>query len=113
MGTPPTAVLIGGMVATAVTSTAVVYFAGRDDRHDDSIVTTAVGAAGAGLLGAAIGSPLWERGHLVLGVVTMAGVTATGATIGFHLGRSAKKRGLEIVPTASSGFTGAVLGGTF
>ncbi|MBL9020435.1 MAG: hypothetical protein JNL83_39995 [Myxococcales bacterium] len=109
----PTVVLAGGTIATALTATAVVYFAGKDDRHDDSIVTTAVGAAGAGVLGTRIGSALIDRGNIVLGVVAAASVTAAGATIGFHLGRSAKKRGLEIMPAASTSFTGALVGGWF
>ena len=106
-------VILGATAATVATSAAVVYFSGRDSRHDDSIVTTAFGAVGAGLLGTAFAMPLMADGAWFLGIATVAGTTAVGATLGFHLGRTTKQRGLEIVPAASAGFTGAVLGGTF
>ncbi|MBL9020436.1 MAG: hypothetical protein JNL83_40000 [Myxococcales bacterium] len=110
---PGDGLILGASIATLVSSTTVVYLAGRDGRHEDSILTTAFGAVGGGFLGTAVGVPMMAHGHWVLGTAVMVGSSAVGATVGFHLGRSAKKRGLEIVPTASSGFTGAVLGGTF
>ena len=112
-GLPGGGVMLGATIATVLTSTTVVYVAGRDDNHDDSVVTTAFGAVGGGALGIMLGVPMIAHESWVMGIGAMIVAPAVGATIGFHLGRSAKKRGLEIMPTASSGFTGAVLGGRF
>lgn len=110
---PTNGLLVGGGVATMLTSTAVVYLAGHDDTHEDSLAATAVGAVGFGLAGTFAGGYLMADDQWLLGAAVIVGSSAVGATVGFHLGRGAKKRGLEIMPTASTSFTGAVLGGSF
>lgn len=110
---PTNGLLVGGGLATIISSTAIVYLAGHDDRHDDSLAATAVGAVGFGLAGTLAGGTLMADDQWLLGAAVVVGSSAIGATIGFHLGRTAKKHGLEIMPTASSSFTGAVLGGSF
>lgn len=110
---PTNGLLIGGGLATVVTSTAIVYLAGHDSQHEDSIATTAMGAVGFGIAGTFAGGYLMGNDQWLLGAAVVVGSSAIGATVGFHLGRSAKQRGLEIMPAASSNFTGAVLGGSF
>lgn len=110
---PNTTMLFTAGAGLAIATTATVYLAGHDSAHDDSVATTATGAVALGLLGTMVGAPLLYDNAL-LGAAVIVGSSAVGATIGFHVGRSVKKRrGLEIVPAAGSGFTGAILGGTF
>jgi hypothetical protein len=105
-------VLLAGSAGLAIASTATVYLSGHDSAHDDSIAMTATGAVGLGLIGTAVGMPMLDDENALLGAAIIVGSSAVGATIGFHLGRSTK-RDLEIVPAAGSGFTGAILGGSF
>ena len=110
---PDTAVIFAGSAGLAIATTATVYFSGRDGAHEDSLAATATGAVVLGFLGTMVGAPMLPDNALLGGAV-IVGSSVIGATIGFHVGRSAKKRrGLEIVPAASSGFTGAILGGSF
>jgi hypothetical protein len=110
---PNSTMIFTASAGLAVATTAAVYLAGHDSAHDDSLAATATGAVALGLLGTMVGAPMLYDNAL-LGAAVIVGSSALGATIGFHVGRSSKKkRGLEIVPAAGGGFTGAILGGTF
>ncbi|CAN5919154.1 hypothetical protein BH11MYX3_BH11MYX3_39970 [soil metagenome] len=113
-GGPSGEFLIASSLGNIVASSAVVYLARGDSRHESSLAATVTGSVVCGALGTLVGYPMIFESSpwLGLGIVVLS--PAIGATLGYQMAKSSKKRvPVEIIPTVGNGGFGAIVGGSF
>ncbi len=113
-GGPSNGFVIAASLGGIVASSAMVYLASGDSRHESSLAATVTGSVVGGAVGALVGYPMIfdSSPWLGLGIVVLS--PAIGATIGYQVAKTTKKRmPVEIVPTVAGGQFGASIGGSF